>query len=64
MVASVAASGGGVVGTQIGVRLAPRLKAEQLRILLALLVLVVCTKLGVDLIVTPDEPFSLAEPVH
>ncbi|GMG81840.1 sulfite exporter TauE/SafE family protein [Paralimibaculum aggregatum] len=55
---------GGVVGTQIGVRLAPRLKAEQLRILLALLVLVVCTKLGVDLIITPDEPFSLAEPLH
>lgn len=50
---------GGVVGTQIGVRIAPRLNAEQLRILLALLVLAVCIKLGFDLIVTPSEMFSL-----
>ena len=51
---------GGVVGTQIGVRVAPRLKAEQLRILLAILVLAVCIKLGYDLVATPDEFFSLA----
>ena len=50
---------GGVVGTQIGVRVGPRLKAEQLRILLALLVLAVCFKLGIDLIRTPDEFFTL-----
>ena len=50
---------GGVVGTQIGVRVGPRLKAEQLRILLALLVLAVCLKLGIDLVRTPDEFFSL-----
>ena len=50
---------GGVVGTQIGVRVGPRLKAEQLRTLLALLVLAVCLKLGVDLIVTPTEFFTL-----
>ena len=50
---------GGVVGTQIGVRVGPKLKAEQLRILLAILVLAVCFKLGVDLIRTPDELFSL-----
>ncbi|MEM7683419.1 MAG: sulfite exporter TauE/SafE family protein [Paracoccaceae bacterium] len=50
---------GGVVGTQIGVRVGPRLKAEQLRILLALLVLAVCVKLGLDLVVTPSEFFTL-----
>ncbi|MEM9369785.1 MAG: sulfite exporter TauE/SafE family protein [Pseudomonadota bacterium] len=50
---------GGVVGTQIGVRIGPRLKAEQLRILLAVLVLVVCAKLGWDLVRTPDEFFTL-----
>ncbi|MGF1447338.1 MAG: sulfite exporter TauE/SafE family protein [Pikeienuella sp.] len=50
---------GGVVGTQIGVRLGPRLKAEQLRVLLSLLVLAVCIKLGLDLVRTPDELFSL-----
>jgi uncharacterized membrane protein YfcA len=47
------------VGTQIGVRIGPRLKAEQLRILLALLVLAVCAKLGFDLIATPSEFFTL-----
>ncbi|MEM6621707.1 MAG: sulfite exporter TauE/SafE family protein [Pseudomonadota bacterium] len=50
---------GGVVGTQIGVRIGPRLKAEQLRILLAILVLGVCVKLGIDLISTPDEFFVI-----
>ncbi|MEM9097406.1 MAG: sulfite exporter TauE/SafE family protein [Pseudomonadota bacterium] len=55
---------GGVIGTQIGVRVGPRLKAEQLRILLAALVLVVCAKLGWDLMRTPDELFSLGEGGH
>jgi len=50
---------GGVVGTQIGVRLAPRLRAEQLRILLASLVLAVCAKLAVDLVARPEELFTL-----
>ena len=52
---------GGVVGTQIGVRVAPRLRAEQLRVLLALLVVTVCIKLGYDLVATPDELFVLVE---
>ena len=52
---------GGVVGAQIGVRMAPRLKAEQLRILLALMVLAVCLKLAIDLISTPDEFFVLVQ---
>lgn len=52
---------GGVVGTQIGVRVAPRLRAEQLRILLALLVIAVCVKLAYDLVSPPDELFVLVE---
>ena len=52
---------GGVIGAQIGTRLGVYLKAEQLRILLALLVLVVCIKLGLELIVEPSELFSLQE---
>ncbi|MEM9044302.1 MAG: sulfite exporter TauE/SafE family protein [Pseudomonadota bacterium] len=55
---------GGVVGTQIGVRIGPRLKAEQLRILLAAMVLIVCAKLGWDLVRTPDEFFSIGEGGH
>jgi uncharacterized membrane protein YfcA len=50
---------GGVVGAQIGVRIGPKLQAEQLRVLLALLVLVVCAKMGYDLVRTPDELFTM-----
>lgn len=50
---------GGVIGAQIGVQLATRLKAEQLRALLAALVLIVCGKLAVDLFVKPQELYSL-----
>lgn len=51
---------GGVVGAQIGSRLGLLLKAEQLRILLALLVLAVGVKLGLDLAIEPGELFSVA----
>ena len=50
---------GGVVGAQIGVRLGVKLKAEQLRILLSLIVLGVCFKLAFDLLITPGEYYSL-----
>ena len=50
---------GGVIGAQIGSRLGARLKAEQLRILLALLVILVAGKLGLDLLLRPSELFSL-----
>ena len=52
---------GGVVGAQIGTRLGVYLKAEQLRILLALLVLAVFIKLGLELLIEPAELFSLQE---
>jgi uncharacterized protein len=51
---------GGVVGAQIGTRVGVRLKAEQLRILLSLLVLSVSIRIAVDLLVTPTELFSVA----
>jgi len=50
---------GGVVGAQFGTVIGARMKAEQLRILLALLVLVVCGKLAVDLLFQPAELYSL-----
>ena len=37
-----------------------RLKAEQLRILLSLLVLTVSIRIAVDLLVTPEELYSVA----
>jgi uncharacterized protein len=50
---------GGVVGAQVGVALAGRLKAEQLRVLLALLVIAVCLKLFVGLVLQPDDLYAL-----
>jgi len=51
---------GGVVGAQIGAQIGLKLKPEQLRILLALLVLAVCLKLALDLLVKPSELYSIA----
>ncbi len=50
---------GGVIGAQVGTRVGVRLKAEQLRILLSLLVLVVAVKIGFDLVLTPRELYSV-----
>ena len=50
---------GGVIGAQIGTRIGVKLKAEQLRILLAMMVLLVCGKLALDLLLQPAELFSL-----
>ncbi|MDB6180107.1 sulfite exporter TauE/SafE family protein [Paracoccus fistulariae] len=50
---------GGVVGAQIGTQLGAKLRAEQLRILLALLVLLVCGKLALDLFLTPDDLYEI-----
>ena len=50
---------GGVIGAQIGVRLGVRLKAEQLRVLLSTIVLLVCFKLAYDLFLTPEETFEI-----
>ena len=53
---------GGVIGAQVGSWIGLKLKAEQLRILLAMLVLAVCLKLGLDLVLEPDELYSLSVP--
>ncbi|MFV0473488.1 MAG: sulfite exporter TauE/SafE family protein [Pikeienuella sp.] len=52
---------GGVVGAQFGAQLSVRMKAEQMRVLLALLVLTVCIKLGLDLVIEPTELYSIGE---
>ena len=51
---------GGVIGAQFGSSAGARLRAEQLRLLLALIVLAVCAKLGYDLIAPPEDLYSLA----
>ena len=51
---------GGVVGAQFGAQIGQRMKADQLRILLAALVLVVCARLALDLLIEPVELYSVA----
>jgi uncharacterized membrane protein YfcA len=50
---------GGVIGAQVGANLATRLRAEQLRILLALIVIGVGARLALELALEPAELFSL-----
>lgn len=50
---------GGVVGAQIGARVGVRLKGEQLRALLALIVLAVCARLVIGLTLEPDSLFMI-----
>jgi uncharacterized membrane protein YfcA len=50
---------GGVVGAQFGVRAGAKLRGEQIRFLLALLVLAVALKLLWDLVVTPADFYSI-----
>ena len=50
---------GAVIGAQFGARAGAKLQGEELRGLLALMVLAVCGKLFFDLLVTPDDVYSL-----
>lgn len=50
---------GGVIGAQLGARFGAKLRGEQLRLLLSIIVLLVCLRLGMDLILTPNDVFSL-----
>mgnify|MGYP000268286783 CR=1 FL=1 len=50
---------GGVIGAQFGTQLGARLRAEQLRVALAALVLIVCGKLALDLLLTPSDLYSI-----
>jgi hypothetical protein len=50
---------GGVLGAQLGSGFSTRLRGEQIRILLAVMVLIVCGKIGYDLIAPPADLYSL-----
>ncbi|MFK4824395.1 sulfite exporter TauE/SafE family protein [Paenochrobactrum sp. BZR 588] len=51
---------GGVIGAQYGARAGQKLRGEQLRLLLALMVLAVALRLGYDLFIRPDNLFSIS----
>ena len=55
---------GGVIGAQVGTRIGVKMKAEQLRILLAMMVLAVCGKLALELLLQPAELYSIAAGGH
>lgn len=50
---------GGVVGAQFGARAAMKLQGEQIRLLLSLIVLLVCFKIGLDLTIQPEDIFNV-----
>ncbi len=51
---------GGVVGTQFGIVAGQKLKGEQLRFLLAALVLLVCFRVAFSLVATPSDLYSIS----
>jgi len=51
----------GVLGAQVGARLSGKFKAEQLQMMLAIVVLAVALRLVFEMIVTPQDIFSLGE---
>jgi hypothetical protein len=51
---------GGVIGAQLGARATVKLKAEEIRILLAIIVLLVCLKIALDLFLVPSDIYSLS----
>ena len=59
MVLAVLLLVGGVIGAQIGTVIGGYMKAEQLRILLAVLVLAVAGKIALDLLLRPSERFVI-----
>lgn len=50
---------GGVIGAQFGTSIGARLRGEQLRILLALIVLAVCFRIALDLTLTPAYLYAI-----
>ena len=50
---------GGMIGVQFGLRFGSRLRSEQMRLFLAILVLGICARLAVDLVLPPSDPFGV-----
>ena len=60
MVLALLLISGGVVGAQIGAKLGTKLRGEELRGILAVIVLIVSIKIILDLALVPKELFSLS----
>lgn len=53
---------GGVVGVQYGARVGARLRSDQLRLMIALLIVAMAIRLSFDLLASPADLFSIAPP--
>ncbi|MOA65919.1 hypothetical protein D3C78_1924830 [compost metagenome] len=51
---------GGTVGAQFGASAGQYLRGDQLRFMLAALILAVAIRFGFSLVLAPDDPFSMA----
>jgi hypothetical protein len=51
---------GGVIGAQIGVRTGAKIRADELRLILALMILAIGVRLTADLVWEPSDPYSVA----
>ena len=54
---------GGVIGAQIGTRLGAKLRGEQLRVLLAVLVLMMSGKVLLDLTIAPEDIYAIGSEI-
>ena len=54
---------GGVVGAQLGAKAGQKLQGEELRFLLAALVLLVCVRIGWTLVTMPSDVYSISNVV-
>lgn len=52
---------GGSIGSQFGVRVGQKLSGPRLRLLLAVMLLVVAGRFLADLVIEPEEPFSISQ---
>ncbi|WP_316165584.1 MULTISPECIES: sulfite exporter TauE/SafE family protein [unclassified Bradyrhizobium] len=52
---------GGVTGAQFGARAGQMIRGEQLRLLLGLLILAVGIRFAIELVIKPDDPFTIRE---
>jgi uncharacterized membrane protein YfcA len=50
---------GAVIGAQYGTRMGSALKGEQLRALMAIMILAVCSRVAYEMIATPLDSFSI-----
>ena len=55
---------GGVIGAQFGVNAGAKLKGEELRTLLAVLIVAIAIRLLVDLVMTPSDIYSVTTALH